>query len=496
MSSLPTSNRLLLLAGFLLIILAYFAVFQAKDGLEELFFEHEGVPMRYIGPQNAEGPLPGVIIAHGFSGSQQLMQGYAYTFAHAGYGTLLLDFSGHAKNANTIKFDDRNTLLQLELEDAYQVFIKFPFIDKKRIAILGHSMGSGAVLRQSVQHSYRYQATIAISPVARNLEINEKIPHNLQLQAGALEKPFVRNAERLFEMGGSNSAEFLAQKARAFKIIPFVEHISILFSPKSHKEALQWLNQSMQHEQTSDYTDRRILWFGIHLLGWLMVMLTIKPLWDAWMNKETMVLPTVRKPWSYIFLFAAPIVAALLMALMALVYPNIGGLGGLLVGGAFALWLFLGGTIWLFTSTKLKMPGKREIVSGLLLFVFLSLAYGYMAQLVWLPYFLIPERLIRWVFIVLACFPFFLAAGYLLYDQPPSRRLATWLGISASLLLGTLALIFLVRGVGFLILVAPVFPLVLGILVIGGSTFKRPWAFAIGGAMSFAWQVAMIFPLA
>ena len=495
MFSLPTSHRILLSVGLLFIISAYIAVFQAKNGLEERIFEYNEVPMRYIGPENTTNSLPAVIIGHGFAGSQQLMLGYAYTFAHAGYATLLLDFSGHARNPNPINFDERNSVLQNDLNAAYEALLEQENIDPTRIALLGHSMGSGAVLQQSVNHPNRYQATIAISPAFRDLEINDSIPYNLHIQAGSLEKPFVRNAEKLFEMGGGENLDFRMNKAREIKIIPNVEHISILFSQKSHQEALAWLNQSLNYQQSSDYRDHRMLWFGLHVLGWLMVILSIKPILDRWRDENIEILPIIRKTWIYLALIISPILAALIMALIALIYPDIGGLGGLLVGGAFALWFFIGGIMWLFVSVKLQMPSKQEVIMGLLLFCLLSMAFGYMAQIVWLPYFLIPERLIRWVFIAIACVPFFLCSGYLLSGQSLLKRLGIWLGISLSLLIGTLALINLVPGTGFLILVAPVVPFILGIIVITGSVFRHPWTFAIGGAMFFAWQLSMIFPL-
>jgi hypothetical protein len=45
----------------------------------------------------AEGPA--VVIAHGFAGSQQLMEPFAATLARAGYTAITFDFPGHGRNA-------------------------------------------------------------------------------------------------------------------------------------------------------------------------------------------------------------------------------------------------------------------------------------------------------------------------------------------------------------------------------------------------------------
>ncbi|MFL5332109.1 MAG: alpha/beta hydrolase family protein, partial [Geminicoccaceae bacterium] len=42
-------------------------------------------------------PAPVVVIAHGFSGSQQLMQAFAVTLARNGYLALTFDFPGHGR---------------------------------------------------------------------------------------------------------------------------------------------------------------------------------------------------------------------------------------------------------------------------------------------------------------------------------------------------------------------------------------------------------------
>jgi alpha-beta hydrolase superfamily lysophospholipase len=46
----------------------------------------------------ADGPRPVVLIAHGFAGSQQLMQSFALNLARNGYVAVTFDFPGHGRN--------------------------------------------------------------------------------------------------------------------------------------------------------------------------------------------------------------------------------------------------------------------------------------------------------------------------------------------------------------------------------------------------------------
>jgi dienelactone hydrolase len=51
------------------------------------------------------GPGPAVVIAHGFAGSRQLMEGYALTLARAGYYAVSFDFEGHGRNPTPMSGD-------------------------------------------------------------------------------------------------------------------------------------------------------------------------------------------------------------------------------------------------------------------------------------------------------------------------------------------------------------------------------------------------------
>ena len=178
----------LLLAGMalLLIAAAWWQVVRVPRGLVVRPLTRDGVVMRFIAPEGAVD-VPGVLVAHGFAGSQQLMLGYGYTLAKAGYGVLLWDFRGFG--ASPPAADAGEGSLQADVDAAYAALLAQPEVDAARVAILGHSMGSGAAMRAGIAQPERYGAVVAISP--SNAAVTPALPRNLLLQAGAAVAPLL-----------------------------------------------------------------------------------------------------------------------------------------------------------------------------------------------------------------------------------------------------------------------------------------------------------------
>ncbi len=259
-----------LLIALLLILLSWWGVAAARSGLVVRTLERDRLPMLYIAPQREM--MPGVLVAHGFAGSKQLMSGYAQVLAHAGYAVMLWDFSGHGANTTPLE----GVSLQKDLDIAYKTLLEQPGVDPTRLALLGHSMGSGAVMSAGISNAERFAATIAISPTGA--VVTPQVPHNLQLQAGGWEGRFITNAQRLLKEAGGESKNLSQGRGRSLVIVPNAEHITILFRNISHQAARQWLDATFGVQSTSSYVDRRMIWYGLHLLAWLMVLGSVAPI--------------------------------------------------------------------------------------------------------------------------------------------------------------------------------------------------------------------------
>ena len=479
-------RRLALAAvALLLILLAWWGLLGAGRGLDSRRLSGaNGEPLRFLAPADATG-VPGVIIAHGFSGSTPFMLGFGQILARAGYGVMLLDFDGHG--SARVRLDDNS--LPRNLDAAYAALIAQPEIDPARVALLGHSMGSGAVMSAAIADAERYRATIAVSPTGA--EVSPQSPRNLLLMAGTLEPRFAANGRDLLARAGGANDDLAGGRGRAMVDVPNVEHITILFSGVAHQAALDWLNRTFDRPAATAAPDRRVVWYVAHLAGWLLLVTAAAPLFPA-------AAPTAarrRAPWPWLGLPLGALAAALLLAALGR-FGDVSRLGGLLVGGALALWFGALGVVWLLLGFRPPWPMGRDALWGLVLFAVLTLAFGVMAGRVWLPWWLTPERFALWLPAAVAALPWLLAAGLAQQGASARQRAGWWLFQTAVIVAGLLLTVVVAPGLGFVTLLMPVIPAVLAGMSLAGAAIDRPWSYAIGNALFFGWLLVAIFPLA
>ncbi|NMG06542.1 alpha/beta hydrolase [Brasilonema sp. UFV-L1] len=507
----------LAVTALLLITVSWWGVITARTGLVVRSLEPEGVPMLYVAPRNAE-KIPGVLVAHGYAGSKQLMLGYAYVLAHAGYAVMLWDFSSHGANATPL---ERGSLQQ-NLDVAYAAILEQPEVDSSRLALLGHSMGSGAVMSAGIENVSqrglggfphvsgasrrlrlanpegvnRFAATVAVSPTGA--AVTPKTPRNLQLQAGSWEGRFVTNAQRLLKAAGGENENLAAGRGRELVVIPNAEHITILFRNASHQAAKNWLDETFGVQRTSYYVDRRMIWYFLHLLAWLALLGAVASMKEdtgkfSASSKTSLRLFFGLRSWGS--LLVAPFVASGVLVLLSR-SGDINSLGGLLVGGAVSIWFGVAGLVWLAVMFRLPRPTLRTVGLGIALFVVLWIAFGAMAQVVWLQWWLIPARFKLFPLMSLACLPWFLASGIAQQDVGVGKRILWWLGQSVILIGGFVLVLYLLPELSFIYLLLPLFPLVIGIFSYTASLFKEPWSYGVGCTLLFGWMLAAAFPLA
>lgn len=473
----------LLLLALVLIVLSWLGVAVARSGLVVRSLNRDGVPLLYVAPQNTE-KVPGVLVAHGYAGSKQLMLGYAQVLAHSGYAVMLWDFSGHAANAAPLG----RLSLQQDLDVAYAALNEQPEVDPARLALLGHSMGSGAVMSAGIRDVDRFAATVAISPTGA--QVTPSAPRNLLLQAGSWEGGFIKNAQRVLASAGGENENLAQGRGRSLIIIPNAEHITILFRNASHQAALRWLNTTFGLSPTNSYVDRRMIWYGLHLLAWLILLGAVAP--RAEPATESLVKVHPFRRWGGLLL--APFLASGALILLSQ-GVEIQSLGGLQVGGAVGIWLCVAGMIWLGVLFQLPRPTLRTLGLGMALFVLFWIAFGAMAQVVWLQWWLIPVRLRLWPVLSLACLPWFLASGIAQQGVGVVKRVAWWFWQSVALVGGFILVLYLLPQLGFIFLLLPLFPPLMAIFSLTATLLDQVWSYALGSSLFFGWMIAAAFPL-
>ena len=176
-----------------------------SDGLHIARAQVGDTPVTIFQPAG-RAPGPVIIIAHGFAGSQQLMQPFAETLARNGYTAITFDFLGHGRDAVPMRGDitEGETItseLTRQLAEVADYARTLPGSDG-RLGVLGHSMASDIVVRFA-QTDPAVAATVAVSvfsPV-----VTATAPRNLLVIVGALEPSMLKT--RAFASSISPPAE-------------------------------------------------------------------------------------------------------------------------------------------------------------------------------------------------------------------------------------------------------------------------------------------------
>lgn len=268
------SRFVVALMAAIAVAMGFFELHSAGDGLDIVATKVGQTPVTIFQPA-AKAPAPVIVIAHGFAGSQQLMQPFAETLARNGYIAVTFDFLGHGRNPVPMRGDitEGETITSELLRELGQIATyarSLPGSDG-RLAMLGHSMASDIVIRFAQAHP-DVEATVAVSvfsPVVTAIS-----PRNLLVIVGALEPSMLENEGRRIvnlaaggrAIAGVTYGSFADGSARELVLARGVEHIGVLYSRDSMVESLHWMNAAFGRQQT-DFIDSRGRWLALVFLG-------------------------------------------------------------------------------------------------------------------------------------------------------------------------------------------------------------------------------------
>ncbi|MEL7215039.1 MAG: alpha/beta fold hydrolase [Pseudomonadota bacterium] len=234
-------------------------------------------PATVLRPEAADGPV--VVIAHGFAGSRQLMQGYAVTLARAGFTTVSYDLLGHGRNpvpmsGDVTAVEGTTRLLVEELRDVISA-ARAQYPDAPGLALLGHSMATDIIVRAS--DAGRAGAVVGVSTFSE--AITATAPPNLLLLVGQWEPRLIEAARDVLDLRGPGTAfgarqgQFADGSARRAVIVPNAEHVAVLYAPRALEEARGWLQRSFGREVTEGPVSAQgrsiaLLLVGLTALAW------------------------------------------------------------------------------------------------------------------------------------------------------------------------------------------------------------------------------------
>lgn len=162
-----TSGPLIMILAVAAIITALWNLTKTTTGLTISPIAIGDIPATVYRPASGQ-KAPVVLVAHGFAGSQQLMQPFAATLARNGFIAVTFDFAGHGRSPRPLRgsIAQEAGATQTLVAELGQVASYARGLGDRRLAVLGHSMASDIVIRFA-QTEPDVVATVAVSMFSR-----------------------------------------------------------------------------------------------------------------------------------------------------------------------------------------------------------------------------------------------------------------------------------------------------------------------------------------
>jgi len=259
-----------------------------------------------------------VFLAHGFAGSTSFMRPIAVALAEAGYLTVRFDFLGHGRHPlpysgdiTTIAGATKKFVNQTN-EVISHYLAKY---DHSFSMIIGHSMASDIIIR-SASYDTRLNSAVAISAYTDALESDK--PKNVLILNGQWEPQLrTKSLEILKSIGITNPNEgqtygsLIDNTVRKVEFIKNADHVGVLYSIRTQKELLDWVNFLNKGRQAfiGNYIG---IWTGILFFSIFFLVLVLVKFLDH--NTST------KYRFSYIRFFSLNILACALSPLILFYY--------------------------------------------------------------------------------------------------------------------------------------------------------------------------------
>jgi pimeloyl-ACP methyl ester carboxylesterase len=483
-------------------------------GVFELHGAHEGLsiaqtfvgdtPVTVFRPQTGAS-APVVVIAHGFAGSQQLMQPFAETLARNGYVAVTFDFLGHGRNPVSMRgnITEGETITSELLQELTEVasFARKLREGDGRLAVLGHSMASDIVVRFAKANPF-VEATVAVSvfsPV-----VTRTSPRNLLVIVGELEPAMLRSEGlRIVNLSADGNAapgetygSFSDGTARKLVLARGVEHIGVLYSHDSMVDALRWINAAFGRNQVG-HIDSRGRWLALVFVGIVALAWPLSALLPVVSGNH------VGADLSWKPLLLAALIPATLTPLVLWKMPT--DFLPILLGDYLTLHFLLYGAFAAAVvclrnrSAELEpIRWSRVAIAAAAVAAYNVIAFGLPIDAYVFSFLPIPARIPLIVAIACGTLPYFIADEWL--TRGPNTRPGAYiltkfcflLSLAIAVALNPMKLFFLI------IIVPAILLLFLAFGLISRWTYAathHPLPGAVANAAVFAWAIAVTFPM-
>ena len=460
-------------------------------------------PIRVVAPEGGVRS-PAIVLAHGVSGSAAMMDPMASALARAGHVVVMPDLPGHGGNSAPLE----DAVLEPAVGDAVTAAAELTGLP---VAVVGHSMGAGAVTSWAVDN--RSEATVGISlPSAEDLPEDPARPRNLLVLWGSVEQArFSEAALAALRAGypdaepGQTYGDPEQGTARRAVEIAGAEHISVIYRQQSYEEVAAWLGAG------DPRGDARMVGVLLVLVGGVLAARPLLALaggpgqpgrgsGGSGGSEGTAPLGSdgseatapLGVGWSLAVLSGAAVIAGLGAAALQPLTDRVPvAVTGYLLGWFAVGTLILG----MVTQRRRALRGTlRGLGWGALAGSVLALAMAMPARLTWAAYALVGPR--PWVFgvLVVVLGAWFWAESRLIDGTWGWRRAVVLVSSRLLVVVGLLAAVALLGAPGFLTLTVPLVVPILLVLAILGGWARDPAAAAAAQSIPLALVMATTFP--
>lgn len=500
-ASLSLSNLLCAVLAAVLVVVALVGLMRDRTGIVAETVAIDGTPATIF--RSSSNPAPVVVIAHGFAGSQQLMQAFALTAARNGMIAVTFDFFGHGRNPAPLGgsvTEIGGATRSLQGQTSRMVAFARGLGDG-RVALLGHSMASDVIIRVA-QAEPDIAATVAISAFSK--VVTATSPRNLLLIAGEWEGYLSAAALELIAQVADDKPQIGVTygsvadgTARRFVSAPGVEHVGVLYSAVSLGEAQRWLSSVFSLAAPGDPA-RSGLWISLLLLG---LIVSVRPLAQL---LPVLALPRVGGGMGWRRFWLVAFVPAVVTPMVLRVLPT--HFLPILVADYLALHFALYGALT-FAMLRLAKPAVSAPVavtsSDLAVAALGALVISFGGVVLAIDLFVtsiapIPARFVLIAALLAGTLSYFLATEWAMRGPLAARGAALVVPIALLVSLA-LAVALDLKRLFFLAIIVPVIVPFLAVFGLFGhwiyARTGHPWVAAIAQAIAFAAAIGATFPM-
>lgn len=464
------------LLGVVLIAVSLIGLARAQSGGSVRSVDVSGVPVTVF---STSDQAPTVVIAHGFAGSAQIMDPLARALMRSGFTVVTYDTDGHGHNPVPLTLENSprwvsSDALQATLGKVLDWTRDQPEVDSTHIALLGHSMGAGAVVRYAaINPDADLAAIMAISlPSATDIPAGQPaVPPNLLLLVGSLESTsFTSAAVEGLRAGypqgtvGQTYGDMDVRTARSAMTIQGADHIGIVFNQATADAAAAWLFAAVGMEPSPSPVSPVLLWIILALVGAGLLLVPVAR-YTLGVAVESETSPQMTG-WRVLALGAGTSVVASLVAKAA---TPILGIVPMSVGGYVIVWFLSAGVVligWWYLRHRPSTPisTRRSFAGAIVITAVAVLALAIPGSMAWAPFALVGSRAAILPVLLLAFGCYFAGDELIGRRSNFGARLGLIIGSRLIAVAVILAAVSLLQAPGFLMLLLPLMVLLFVIL--------------------------------